>query len=155
MGRLGISYSDVANAASELKNQGFNPTVDGVRSLLGTGSKSTIVPYLRQWRAIQAVNQEGQIFSSSELLSLIRSLYERLQEEPGTIAGNFKKQISKPLNTNLQLSKRLEEVETEKQYLQKEIIALKAQLALSEKEKLYLIEEKTNLREELKELSKI
>jgi len=41
MGRIGITYQDVAKAIPTLQGQQKNPTVDNIRELLGTGSKST------------------------------------------------------------------------------------------------------------------
>lgn len=49
MARPGLSYEQVAAAADALKAQGENVTIDRVRLHLGTGSKSTIHRYLRQW----------------------------------------------------------------------------------------------------------
>lgn len=49
MARPGITYEQVAAAADALKAQGQNATIDAVRAQLGTGSKSTIHRYLRQW----------------------------------------------------------------------------------------------------------
>ena len=41
----------VAIAAAELTQDGKNPTVDSVREALGgTGSKSTIAPFLKRWK---------------------------------------------------------------------------------------------------------
>jgi len=57
MGRPGITQSDVERAAIELKNEGKNPTVDNVRALLGTGSKSTITRHLREWKNQQKPKQ--------------------------------------------------------------------------------------------------
>ncbi|KAF3999431.1 DNA-binding protein [Glaciimonas immobilis] len=52
MGRIGILYGDVAKAADMLIAEGKNPTVDSVREELGsTGSKSTIAPLLKRWKA--------------------------------------------------------------------------------------------------------
>ena len=54
MGRAGILYSDVARVATQLVEAGNLPTVDTVRAALGgTGSKSTIAPYLKRWKAEQ------------------------------------------------------------------------------------------------------
>ncbi len=51
MGRLGIGYTEVAEAAQKLHEKGLNATVDAVRMEMGnTGSKSTIAPLLRRWR---------------------------------------------------------------------------------------------------------
>ncbi|WP_169728165.1 DNA-binding protein, partial [Massilia alkalitolerans] len=52
MARAGILYSHVAKAAAQLTAAGKNATVDTVREALGgTGSKSTIAPMLKQWKA--------------------------------------------------------------------------------------------------------
>lgn len=50
VGRTGVEYEDVIKAINVLKKQKLNITVDNVRFTLGTGSKTTIARYLRQWR---------------------------------------------------------------------------------------------------------
>ena len=60
MGRAGILYADVKQAAAKLLALGKNPTVDSVREELGsTGSKSTIAPLLKRWKAEQQENPTG------------------------------------------------------------------------------------------------
>ena len=83
MGRVGISYLEVAQAATELMGKGINPTVDAVRERLGTGSKSTIGPYLKRWREQegQGMGGNGETGLPSELASLVKGLYGRLQSE--------------------------------------------------------------------------
>ena len=83
MGRIGISYIEVAKAAAELMGKGLNPTVDAVRERLGTGSKSTIGPYLKQWRTQEGQSAGGSSATGlpSELTALVTGLYERLQNE--------------------------------------------------------------------------
>ena len=52
MARVGILYSHVATADAQLAAAGKHPTVDSVREALDrTGSKSTIAPPLKQWKA--------------------------------------------------------------------------------------------------------
>ena len=52
MARAGILFSQVVKAATQLAAAGTNPTVDTVRAALGdTGSKGTIAPMLKQWKA--------------------------------------------------------------------------------------------------------
>lgn len=53
MGRTGVGAHDIHEAATKLQAKGRTPTVDGVRELLGTGSKTTIAAYLRDWKAEQ------------------------------------------------------------------------------------------------------
>ena len=52
MARAGVLYVQVANAAARLVAEGKNPTIDNVRTALGgTGSKSTLAPLLKRWKA--------------------------------------------------------------------------------------------------------
>lgn len=84
MGRIGISYSEVVEVATELQSRGINPTVDAVRECLKTGSRSTIGPYLKQWRTQNEINLNTQNNAKglpTELYSLTKGLYDRLQEE--------------------------------------------------------------------------
>jgi len=83
MARAGILYSHVAKAAAQLAAAGTNPTVDTVRAALGdTGSKSTIGPMLKRWKA----EHEGETAAAGaglpvELLEAVKSLHERLQAD--------------------------------------------------------------------------
>lgn len=80
MSRPGITYQEVANAAIQLQGKDEYPTVDRVREILGTGSKSTIARYLKDWKS-----KTGHILGSDgvphELISIIKGLWERLQSE--------------------------------------------------------------------------
>ncbi len=82
MARAGILYSHVATAAAQLAAAGKNPTVDTVREAMGgTGSKSTIAPMLKQWKA----QHEGEVAAAgaglpADLLEAVRGVYERVQE---------------------------------------------------------------------------
>lgn len=78
MGRIGLSFEDVSQAAQLLQAQGKAPTVDAVREQLGTGSKTTISYHLKQWKSEQGAAQ-GSL--PSELLNVVTGLWERLQAE--------------------------------------------------------------------------
>jgi len=78
MARSGVTYTEVAKAAEKVKQQGFEPTVDRVREKLGTGSKSTIGPHLRQWKSANL--GEGSISGlPNDLLRTVKSLHESIQ----------------------------------------------------------------------------
>jgi chromosome segregation ATPase len=78
MGRLGITQLDVEKAVMQLQGRGRNPTVDSIRELLGTGSKSTIAQHLRNWRS---AHTDGNGALPQELLSLVTRLWERLSQQ--------------------------------------------------------------------------
>lgn len=50
MPRIGVTFDDVARAATKLLSTGDSPSVFKVREILGTGSNSTIAEHLKQWR---------------------------------------------------------------------------------------------------------
>ena len=83
MARHGITYHQVAKVASQLCEDGKNPTVDNVRQALGsTGSKSTIAPLLKQWKIEhQKVVVESDTGWPVELLQAMKSVYEKLQAD--------------------------------------------------------------------------
>ncbi len=80
MSRPEIAYQEAAGAAIQLQGKDEYPTVDRVREILGTGSKSTIARYLKDWKS-----KTGHILGSDgiphELISIIKGLWERLQSE--------------------------------------------------------------------------
>lgn len=78
MSRTGINYQDVANAAAMLLGANQNPTVDGVREILGTGSKSTIARHLKDWKN----NNDNNAVANglpAELVELVTGLWQRLE----------------------------------------------------------------------------
>ena len=85
MARTGVTYFDVSQAATILSDQGREPTVDTVRALLGTGSKSTIGPLLKQWKAkFAGVESEEKSGLPRELLATAKGLYEGMQQQTHT-----------------------------------------------------------------------
>lgn len=83
MGRAGILFSHVAKAAAKLVADGKNPTVDNVREALGsTGSKSTIAPMLKRWKAEHTEDiLEADLGVPAELLQAIKGVYDKLQAD--------------------------------------------------------------------------
>jgi uncharacterized protein (UPF0548 family) len=80
MARNGVSYSEVAEKATQLLGEGRNPSVERIRILLGTGSTTTVANHLRQWKA----NQEATTLTSAkeniplELVAVMKGLWERV-----------------------------------------------------------------------------
>ncbi len=80
MSRIGISYQNVAEAAITLQGRNENPTVDRVREILGTGSKSTIARHLKAWK-----DSHGDVASANglppELVAIVAGIWERIQAQ--------------------------------------------------------------------------
>ena len=83
MARAGIIYSHVAKAAAALVAEGKNPTVDTIRAALGdTGSKSTIAPLLKRWKAEHQEDiSQTELGMPTELISAVKHVYEKIQDE--------------------------------------------------------------------------
>ncbi len=98
MARAGVTYIQVAKAAEMLKQQALEPTVDRVREQLGTGSKSTIGPYLKKWKSGN-LDKDSISGLPDELLKTVKSLHERLQGEATLkveeVTTNLNQSISK------------------------------------------------------------
>lgn len=83
MARPGITYYELSQVAAKLAASGKNPTVDTVREALGgTGSKSTIAPLLKRWKA----EHQEQVASASVdlppvLVQGLRQVYEQIQAQ--------------------------------------------------------------------------
>lgn len=83
MARTGILYSHLVKAAEKVVAEGKNPTVDSVREALGgTGSKSTIAPLLKRWKAEhQEQLMEADVGVPAQLLLAVKGVYEKLQAD--------------------------------------------------------------------------
>ncbi len=90
MARIGVTYLDIANAAEAIKKQDQEPTVDRVRERLGTGSKSTIAPHLKRWKS-KSLDSMNDTDLPSDLVEVIKSLYERVQESADSKIEKSKK----------------------------------------------------------------
>src|SRR5438552_1528065 len=92
MGRIGISYQDVAKAISTLQSLQKNPTVDHIREVMGTGSKSTIARFLREWKAKHGLHNDDGATLPSDLLSIVNSLWNAIQEKADNQAAEHQKE---------------------------------------------------------------
>ncbi|WP_346840028.1 DNA-binding protein [Microbulbifer sp. SAOS-129_SWC] len=81
MARTGVTYFDISQAAEAIKQRGEEPTVDRVRAELGTGSKSTIAPLLKRWRADtgESVADTGGL--PADLVEALKALHRQVQQE--------------------------------------------------------------------------
>ncbi len=83
MARPGVTYYDIANAASLILESGENPTIDKVRQKLGSGSNSTIANHLKKWKEenMPTTSMVANTTIPASLLSQIQSLWDHLKEE--------------------------------------------------------------------------
>ena len=81
MARPGITFLDVKDAIAELQGQEKNVTVDNVREILGTGSRSTINNHLKTWRSQASDAGLSDTTLPSEFVSLMKGLWENLRSK--------------------------------------------------------------------------
>lgn len=80
MARTGVTYLDIESAAVQLVQQDKQPTVDAVREILKTGSKSTIAPLLKEWKTKQAgIVTDERNGLPQDLLVSVKNLYDGIQ----------------------------------------------------------------------------
>jgi chromosome segregation ATPase len=146
MSRAGVTLLNVEQAILKLQGRGKNPSVDAVREVLGTGSKSTIAQHLRAWKA-QQLNPQGKL--PQDLLALVSGLWERL-----TLKAEQRIEETEEASSQRELE--LKQTLTE---LQQDHIRLQKQLHQSEEAQVTLTIAKetleTNLRTQQQEYAKL
>jgi chromosome segregation ATPase len=104
MARAGVNASHIIQAAESIQADGHTPTVDRVRDYLGTGSKSTIAPLLKQWREANESKNVGHGLPA-DLMDVVKSLHarvhqhadgkiEQIQDECNSITGTLSQQLA-------------------------------------------------------------
>ena len=81
MARPGITYQEVARAATQLLAQQTRPSIEAVRKILGTGSNSTINRHLREWSKTQGMQAELEQGLPDSLLIAVRGVYDAMRED--------------------------------------------------------------------------
>ena len=77
MARPGVTLLEVAKAAEAIQQAGVDPTVDRIREHIGSGSKSTLAPLLKEWKS----KRSGRSDLPAELTHAVATLYQRLQSD--------------------------------------------------------------------------
>lgn len=85
MTRPGVTYTELANAAAKIIDEGNMPTLDRIRTKLGTGSYSTLSALLKEWKAKQALQQQYAANSNlpDELVTAVQKVWETINEKTG------------------------------------------------------------------------
>ncbi len=123
MARIGVGFAAVQDAAEAVRNAGQEPTVDRVREHLGTGSKSTIGPLLKQWRALQTEQADISALPTV-LINSVTSLHQQIQSladqkidrnnaELMTERERFEKKLGELQGKNNDLAQHAETLEAE------------------------------------------
>ena len=126
MARPGVTYHEVAQAATQLHEQNTRPSIEGVRRILGTGSNSTINRHLREWREKQGTQLEIKQGLPETLLIAVKGLYEAMKDDADKMVATNKAEADQAVRdiqhiltnqerTNRELLQKLKALETELQ----------------------------------------
>lgn len=155
LGRTGVTYEDVARVAVGLTVAGQNPSIRAVRSVLGTGSESTLASHLRAWRGFEASKKQDDLEAglSKELLAAIHSeITKHTNDTKSTMKESLTQAHSsaKELEEMLKISeKKYEELNFLIEEKDKNLRAAKAELEAEEKAFRRLEAEMNELRQKM------
>jgi chromosome segregation ATPase len=134
MARNGVDYNQVSKAALSLTDAGQAPTVDNIRTQLGgTGSKSTIAPLLKRWKA-ENVHSVDRAHSGlpEDLVESVQRLYEsvqqRFQDELAVAEVKAATRIAELEGRDSQMRDQLAECENRARLLKDELAEQKSRL---------------------------
>jgi chromosome segregation ATPase len=130
MSRIGITFGEVKEAIAVLQGKQKNPTVDNIREVLGTGSKSTIARFLREWKAQHGLHSSDDGRLPSDLLGIVNGLWEALRSKAEGQADKY-----------------CEESDTKLADIQQQLIQAR-QLETSQRQNLHTLEEELHQQKE-------
>lgn len=156
MGRIGITYHEVAKAISTLQSQQKNPTVDHIREILGTGSKSTIARFLREWKSKNGLQNDDDGALPSDLINLVKGLWGALQEKADNQSAESIKEFDEKIaqmqqelgqyrQSQSETSAKIHTLEEQNHKKSEENNALKQALNVEQHEKIKITERAANL----------
>lgn len=145
MARPGVTYQDIAKAATKLMEQNTRPSIEAVRRELGTGSNSTINRHLREWQAKQGNQIELEQGLPETLLIAVRGLYEAMGDDAKRKYAQVEAENNQ-LVANFKI--KIEALESSHGALNQEKIALENKLAQTHEESSALQRQLDNLKKE-------
>lgn len=135
MARVGVDFSQVSRAALALREAEKPITVDNVRIQLGgTGSKSTIAPLLKRWKAENAESvEQAHPRLPPDLLQSVQRLYDtvqhRFQEDLDAVKIAAAARGDELTAENLSLTQQLADSEQQRHQLDDELSDTKSQVS--------------------------
>ena len=137
MSRPGVTYHEVARAATQLIASGHEPTIERCRIILKTGSNSTIAGHLRVWRDKQDLTQQiaSKEHLPEELVVLMKGLWERVMSQAEAEIAAIEKTV---IQNNAELNQEIERLQKENNRLLQSEAELKQSAYALTQEKIVL-----------------
>lgn len=115
MARTGLTKTDVRASRDRLLAEGRYPSVDAVRAVLGTGSKSTIHKYLKELGGEDAGAGVKREDTARTLHGIVEQLTDQLHGDAErrleALRAAYEKELAELRGTVARLAARLEELE--------------------------------------------
>lgn len=133
VGRSGITYAQVSNAIDELTVSGINPTIQSIRTHLGTGSPNTIHRHLTAWRSAAPVVERSIVDLPEQLkadiLKLQTGIVLEIEKQAVAARATAEKELISMNDESDILSKAGEQLEAENERLELENAELTTDVA--------------------------
>ena len=131
MARPGITYQEVARAATQLLAQQTRPSIEAVRKILGTGSNSTINRHLREWSKTQGLQTELEQGLPDSLLIAVRGIYDAMREEANGKIASMQSEHQQAIHKS---KSRVEELTKSHAQAEQELVKLQNMLRQAQEE---------------------
>ncbi len=141
MARLGVNYEKVKQTAIKLLSQGFAPSVQKIREVLGTGSNTTIAEHLKVWREEHAQKTIHHLPSNmpKELISAFEVLWHVAMEQAQSQLAEYKQSVESECEAALQKERDADKYVTDTKQKMAEIsIALEHEASSKQKSNIEL-----------------
>lgn len=141
MARLGVDYEQVKQTAIKLLSQGFAPSVQKIREVLGTGSNTTIAEHLKVWREEHAKKTIHHLPSNmpKELISAFEVLWHVAMEQAQNQLAEYKQSVESECVAALQKERDADKYVTDiKQKMAEVSIALEHETSSKQKSNIEL-----------------
>lgn len=161
MARAGVTYDEVAQAATQLTEQGKSVTIEAVRAKLHTGSNTTLSKHLNQWRQHHRGVTKSEQGLPETLINAVKGLHQAMTEEANSKIETLdaehanalnavkseltllQQQYNQALQTNRQLEQDKAQGIEEKAALERHIEAQK-DVSQQQEQEIHLLNERLN-----------
>lgn len=147
-----------------MEGRGFaDAYIETIRAFIGTGSSSTIAPYLRTWRTRQGETQQLAINEKlpEEVVALIKGLWERLvseaeiqinvlKQDAEQARQEFNQQLQASQQANARLEQQSRQISHEKEELANDKLALEQAVVSLQQDNAALQAKRDSLAEQLR-----
>jgi colicin import membrane protein len=158
MARPGITYQEVSVACDQITAASENPTINKVRTVLGTGSPNTILRHLNVWREAAPIKERKAPQLPADLqIAIIKEIERQIAESRAEIENELiqTKLESKELSTEGEaLEAEIDNIKEQNQLLSDEVQQSKA-ISVERKEDIEKLEKELKQERDISESARL